>query len=210
MDETRRKIGDVINYASTNYEALNEADALTIVTDWNEYRHPDFGRIKASLRRPIVIDGRNLYSAAKMKSLGFTYASVGQTTRKGPDHAAADSRFTVVRSVLADGHAVVGLDNFITACRRRLKASIACSHRGRLPADEYRHPNEFTVRELAEIFLKLTGSSSHHELRPLPVDDPKCGRPDISRAREHLQWNRKSTSSRSRERLSGPGKVVRV
>ena len=78
MDEARRRIGDAITYASTNYDALNGADALVIVTDWNEYRHPDFNRIKASLRRPVVIDGRNLYSRAKMKSLGFVYDSIGR------------------------------------------------------------------------------------------------------------------------------------
>jgi UDPglucose 6-dehydrogenase len=78
MDETRRRIGDAITYAPTNYDALTNADALVIVTDWNEYRHPDFGRIKATLRRPIVVDGRNLYGTAKMKSLGFTYSSIGR------------------------------------------------------------------------------------------------------------------------------------
>jgi UDPglucose 6-dehydrogenase len=78
MDEARRRVGDVIKYAPTNYEALKNADGLVIVTDWNEYRHPDFGRMKATLRRPIVVDGRNLYSTAKMKSLGFTYSSIGR------------------------------------------------------------------------------------------------------------------------------------
>jgi UDPglucose 6-dehydrogenase len=62
----------------TNYEALAGADALVIVTDWNEYRHPDFLRMKEALRRPIVIDGRNLYSPEKLSSLGFTYRSFGR------------------------------------------------------------------------------------------------------------------------------------
>jgi UDPglucose 6-dehydrogenase len=78
MGEAKRRIGGVIEYAQTNYDTLAGADALVVVTDWNEYRHPDFGRIKASLRRPIVIDGRNLYNAAKMKSLGFVYDSIGR------------------------------------------------------------------------------------------------------------------------------------
>ena len=76
--ETKRRLGDAIQYTSSNYDALAGADALVIVTDWNEYRHPDFDRIKATLLRPIVIDGRNLYSAAKMKSFGFTYDSIGR------------------------------------------------------------------------------------------------------------------------------------
>jgi UDPglucose 6-dehydrogenase len=48
------------------------------VTDWNEYRHPDFARMKAALRKPVVIDGRNLYDANKMHTLGFSYFSFGR------------------------------------------------------------------------------------------------------------------------------------
>ena len=54
-----------------------------VVTDWNEYRHPDFARIKATLRRPVMIDGRNLYDIAKLQSLGFAYYSLG----RGKDRA---------------------------------------------------------------------------------------------------------------------------
>ncbi len=78
MKEARHKLGDRIAFAETNYEALPEADALVVVTDWNEYRHPDFARIRSMLRRPIVIDGRNLYNADKMRRLGFTYDSIGR------------------------------------------------------------------------------------------------------------------------------------
>ncbi len=80
MDEARRRLDSRITYASTNYEALTGADALVIVTDWNEYRHPDFLRIKETLRRPIVIDGRNLYPPEKLAKLGFTYHSFGRST----------------------------------------------------------------------------------------------------------------------------------
>ena len=78
MDEARRRLADRVTFASTSYEAIADADALAVVTDWNEYRHPDFGRIKESLRRPIVIDGRNLYSPEKMAALGFQYHSIGR------------------------------------------------------------------------------------------------------------------------------------
>jgi UDPglucose 6-dehydrogenase len=78
MHETQRKIGDRIGYAETNYDALTNADALVVVTDWNEYRHPDFIRIKATLRRPVIIDGRNLYNPEKMRALGYTYVSIGR------------------------------------------------------------------------------------------------------------------------------------
>ena len=78
LHEAKRRIGDRIDFAESNYDALNGADALVVVTDWNEYRHPDFARIKAALRRPIIIDGRNLYDVTKMQSLGFTYFSFGR------------------------------------------------------------------------------------------------------------------------------------
>jgi UDPglucose 6-dehydrogenase len=54
------------------------ADALVIVTDWNEYRHPDFQRVKQALKRPVLIDGRNLYDPDRMRALGFTYDSIGR------------------------------------------------------------------------------------------------------------------------------------
>ena len=79
MHEAQRRLGDRVTFAESNYEALKDADALVVVTDWNEYRHPDFNRMKASLRRPIVIDGRNLYEPTKMRALGFTYSSVGRS-----------------------------------------------------------------------------------------------------------------------------------
>ena len=78
IEEARRRLGDVVEYAETNYEALRGADALVVVTDWNEYRHPDFERMKELLRKPIVVDGRNLYDPHRMRSLGFTYHSIGR------------------------------------------------------------------------------------------------------------------------------------
>jgi UDPglucose 6-dehydrogenase len=80
MHEAERRIGKRIEYARMSYDALAGADALVVVTDWNEYRFPDFARIKAALVRPIVIDGRNLYDPAKMRALGFTYRSIGRGT----------------------------------------------------------------------------------------------------------------------------------
>ncbi|HJR66693.1 MAG TPA: UDP-glucose/GDP-mannose dehydrogenase family protein [Gemmatimonadaceae bacterium] len=79
IPEAQRRLGDRVAYAETSYAALDGAHALVIVTDWNEYRHPDLKRIKATLSRPIVVDGRNLYDPAKMRSLGFTYLSIGRS-----------------------------------------------------------------------------------------------------------------------------------
>jgi UDPglucose 6-dehydrogenase len=78
LEEARRRLGTRIDFAETNYEALTGAHALVVVTDWNEYRHPDFERIKATLQQPVVIDGRNLYNPAKMRSLGFVYDCIGR------------------------------------------------------------------------------------------------------------------------------------
>ena len=78
MHEAERRLGTKIRYTKTNYDALDGADALVVVTDWNEYRFPDFARIKTALSKPIVIDGRNLYDPAKMAQLGFTYRSIGR------------------------------------------------------------------------------------------------------------------------------------
>ena len=78
MHEGERRLGTRIAFAKTNYEALAGADALVVVTDWNEYRFPDFARIKGALSKPVVIDGRNLYDPVKMQALGFTYRSLGR------------------------------------------------------------------------------------------------------------------------------------
>ena len=78
MPQAHLQLNDRVTFAATSYEAIAGADALAVATDWNEYRHPDFTRIKAALAKPIVIDGRNLYNPAKMKALGFTYDSIGR------------------------------------------------------------------------------------------------------------------------------------
>ena len=78
MPEAKRRLGDRIAYAQTSYAAIEGAAALVVVTDWNEYRHPDFARIRDLLTQPVVIDGRNLYDPAKMRKLGFRYVSIGR------------------------------------------------------------------------------------------------------------------------------------
>ena len=61
-----------------SYEALEAADALMILTEWNEFRLPDFQRVKRLLKSPVIFDGRNLYNTAEMRELGFTYYSIGR------------------------------------------------------------------------------------------------------------------------------------
>jgi UDPglucose 6-dehydrogenase len=74
----RRIFGERVTFCDKSYEALDRADALVIVTEWNEFREPDFRKMIQLLKSPVVFDGRNLYSPAHMKSLGFTYFSIGR------------------------------------------------------------------------------------------------------------------------------------
>jgi UDPglucose 6-dehydrogenase len=78
MSTARRHLGDRVTYAEHSYDALAGADALVIVTEWREYRNPDFPRIKQLLARPLIVDGRNLYDPDKLAGLGFTYDSIGR------------------------------------------------------------------------------------------------------------------------------------
>jgi UDPglucose 6-dehydrogenase len=77
MNETKHMIGDIIKYCDTEYEALEGADALLIVTEWADFRAPDFSRIKKSLLNPIVFDGRNIYDGKELNELGFEYYGIG-------------------------------------------------------------------------------------------------------------------------------------
>ncbi len=70
--------GDRISYAASNYDALKGADALVIVTEWNEFRRPDFSRMRTLMRAPVVFDGRNLFTPDQMKQSGFSYYSIGR------------------------------------------------------------------------------------------------------------------------------------
>ena len=78
MGEARRRYGDRIEYGSNNYEVADGADAVLVLTEWNEFRSPDFGRLKELLRRPVLFDGRNLYEPAVMQRHGFIYHSIGR------------------------------------------------------------------------------------------------------------------------------------
>jgi UDPglucose 6-dehydrogenase len=77
--EAKKQLGERIVYCARSYEALEAADALVIVTEWNDFRHPDFERMKKLLKRPLVIDGRNIYDPEKMQQFGFEYHSIGRS-----------------------------------------------------------------------------------------------------------------------------------
>ena len=77
MSEARKYFGKRIRYAEHNYDALDGAAALLILTEWNEFRRPDFGRMKQLLKNPVIFDGRNIYDPKDLKRLGFKYFSIG-------------------------------------------------------------------------------------------------------------------------------------
>jgi UDPglucose 6-dehydrogenase len=74
----RRVLGNRVALCSRSYEAVEGADALVVVTEWNEFREPDFRRMKALMRRPAVFDGRNIYDPKQLRELGFHYEGIGR------------------------------------------------------------------------------------------------------------------------------------
>ncbi|KAA9039227.1 UDP-glucose/GDP-mannose dehydrogenase family protein [Ginsengibacter hankyongi] len=82
MINVKEEIGDMITYAENQYEALKDADALVIATEWSEFRTPDFLKIKSLLKKPVIFDGRNLFELYQMEEHGFYYESVGRRSIK--------------------------------------------------------------------------------------------------------------------------------
>ncbi|MBI5724911.1 MAG: UDP-glucose/GDP-mannose dehydrogenase family protein [Planctomycetes bacterium] len=78
MQNIRAIVGDKIKYAENPYDALAKADALMLITEWNEFRSPDWKRIKSLLRQPVVFDGRNIYDPDHLRQMGFTYYGIGR------------------------------------------------------------------------------------------------------------------------------------
>ena len=82
MHEAQRILGDSIEYSQDQYEALIDADCLVLVTEWPEFKFPNFNIVRKLLKEPIVFDGRNIYELAEMRRKGFTYYCIGiDTTR---------------------------------------------------------------------------------------------------------------------------------
>ncbi len=78
MKRVQARYGDRLEYAESSYGALQGADALVVVTEWNEFRKPDLGLMKTLMRQPVIFDGRNIYDPAKMRERGFAYHSIGR------------------------------------------------------------------------------------------------------------------------------------
>ena len=78
MENVKKEIGNKISYAENQYDALKDADALLIATEWSEFRTPDFNKMKSLLKNPVIFDGRNLFELYQMEESGFHYESVGR------------------------------------------------------------------------------------------------------------------------------------
>ena len=78
MNECRRRVGDVVEYAGDMYEAVQDADALIMLTEWQEFRMPNWSRVSKSMKGNVVIDGRNIYDVKEMREAGFEYRCIGR------------------------------------------------------------------------------------------------------------------------------------
>ena len=78
MGDSKRRIGETIFYACDMYDALLDADALMLVTEWKEFRLPAWGVVKKTMKQPVILDGRNIYDAKELQDLGFVYRCIGK------------------------------------------------------------------------------------------------------------------------------------
>jgi UDPglucose 6-dehydrogenase len=93
-DSAKRIFGDRIYYASNAYEAIGGADALVLLTEWNEFRRPDFDRVKTLLRTPVIFDARNQYDADRMARRGFYYVNIGRNPIEPTPYPPEESTLT--------------------------------------------------------------------------------------------------------------------
>ncbi len=98
MDNVKQLMGDKVYYAKDQYDALEGASALIVVTEWSEFRNPDFDRIANTLKHPAIFDGRNVYSQERMQELSFYYESIGRKVVHAKVHDTLDAPHnTIVR-----------------------------------------------------------------------------------------------------------------
>ncbi len=82
MDESKRKIGHIVEYSSNMYDTLNEADALLIITEWSDFRMPNFKRMEELLKNKVIFDGRNIYEPKELEQNGWYYEGIGKKSHK--------------------------------------------------------------------------------------------------------------------------------
>lgn len=78
MEECKRRVGDVVTYCRDMYDAVDGSEALLLLTEWKQFRLPDWQKVKDRMKRPLLIDGRNIFDAQEMKELGFDYHCIGR------------------------------------------------------------------------------------------------------------------------------------
>jgi UDPglucose 6-dehydrogenase len=78
MDECKRRVGDVVLYSKDMYDAVSDADAVLLITEWKQFRMPDWIKMKKIMKRAIVIDGRNIYNVNELLDAGFVYSCIGK------------------------------------------------------------------------------------------------------------------------------------
>lgn len=78
MDECKRRVGDAVTYCRDMYDAVEGSEALLLLTEWKQFRLPDWQKVKDQMKRPLLIDGRNIFDAQEMKELGFDYHCIGR------------------------------------------------------------------------------------------------------------------------------------
>ncbi len=78
LEVVRKQLGDRVRYEESNYDCAKGADALVLVTEWNEFRRPSFERLKGIMRQPVLFDGRNVWSPSELRAAGFTYYGIGR------------------------------------------------------------------------------------------------------------------------------------
>jgi len=83
VDRAREILDGRIDFRDINYDCLDGADALILVTEWDEFRHPDFEKMKSLMKTPVIFDGRNIYDRARMRQTGFTYYAMGRPAVTG-------------------------------------------------------------------------------------------------------------------------------
>jgi UDPglucose 6-dehydrogenase len=83
IDEAKKYLGEKVKYFKNNYDALKGADALVIITEWNEFRRPDFQRIRNLMSGRVIFDGRNIYDPATLRQEGFEYFGIGRGVVNG-------------------------------------------------------------------------------------------------------------------------------
>lgn len=82
MNECQRRIGDVVTYCFDMNSAAKDADALAMITEWKQFRMPDWKHIRTIMKSPIIVDGRNIYDMKELHEAGFTYTGIGKSVLK--------------------------------------------------------------------------------------------------------------------------------